>query len=501
MASATGHGGKVDCTVIASDNAIFQVCATSHYVESPAAVSESNGSTFNGGCVYYYEILHPHVLIAPDSERPETTTGISVEITMDIKRECTVSVTSPDGTKTSCTSCFYCGDEAYSVDCTNIKFIGRATICESTAAGAVFFPLNDVALKRGGRVTGPEAPTATPRAPSRIPAEPFMTPQPVPIEQPLNAHIPTTTCAPTMGSVSVEAPQPQPVVGNDFQPPIRFIQPSPDQESPAYDAPATTATTIPLPWQTTSSPILLIESSFEPPVVPAVDEDPTCAPISQAIWIPPTPSELPPTVHPSSAFSATLNPTTLASTECPECPSVPSMASVPSEEPIPTTVLDGCPGCTVFPIPSTDECPECQMIPTTVPVDCSGCPVIPPTATDDCSGCPPIPSTTSPECPPQTALIGDWTVTTTIIAGTTEKDDMPISPSVWNTQAPSTTNQASVRSKKGGAKKRTATGGTGYEPVVVTEYIKSSSSKGVCVSSSKGVCVAGGVMLLFVTLL
>jgi hypothetical protein len=71
---------------------------------------------------------------------------------------------------------------------------------------------------------------------------------------------------------------------------------------------------------------------------------------------------------------------------------------------------------------------------------------------------------------------------------------MPISPSVWNTQVPSTTNQASVRSKKGGAKKRTDKSGTVYEPVVVTEYIKTSSS-------SKRACVAGGVMLLFATLL
>jgi hypothetical protein len=76
---------------------------------------------------------------------------------------------------------------------------------------------------------------------------------------------------------------------------------------------------------------------------------------------------------------------------------------------------------------------------------------------------------------------------------------MPTSPSVWNTQVPSTTNQASVRSKKGGAKKRKDKGrtdksDTGYEPVVVTEYIKTSSS-------SKRACVAGGVMLLFATLL
>jgi hypothetical protein len=141
----------VDCTSITADgSSTFQVSAIGNYT-GPSPFMLANGTTvYVGGYSTNYEIVQGFdkgfdTLNLTEVELANAKTGIVVRVVGDDFGICTVSVTAKNGTKDDCASCTLCGNETYTVDCTNIEN-GRMVDCESAAIGMVYFPLTEVAL-------------------------------------------------------------------------------------------------------------------------------------------------------------------------------------------------------------------------------------------------------------------------------------------------------------------------------------------------------------------
>jgi hypothetical protein len=137
----------VQCSTIATVEAPFEVCATSYH-EAPASSSmddQQQAAVLEGEIKHEYAIVSGLVEGTDTSCLPNATsfsTGIKVSVSRNQHdNTCQVTISWPNqDNHHECSSCRYCGDDRYTVDCSSATH-GRSVTCESTAAGQVFFPL------------------------------------------------------------------------------------------------------------------------------------------------------------------------------------------------------------------------------------------------------------------------------------------------------------------------------------------------------------------------
>lgn len=155
--------GLVECSGVANNS--FQVCAVNILTTTPSPTRFEDGmAVYTGGYRQTYEIVQGlsqglAIYEAYDYyESQEILNKALAGITVDVHREdnvCTITV-SMNGESTECKSCSYCGNNAFSADCTNLPN-GRVTECERSTVVSyecapdvtethVFFPLTENAL-------------------------------------------------------------------------------------------------------------------------------------------------------------------------------------------------------------------------------------------------------------------------------------------------------------------------------------------------------------------
>lgn len=150
VSAAVTLSSIVECSELLDDTGTtFQACATT-YTEIPSPAFAGNETITVGQTVYEYNIvegLSPGVDVNSISEE-ELTSAKSKKIVISVLVEqdntCTVTV-SVLGTPELCLACSPCGDETFTVECSNVVN-GRDVDCESTALGNVYFPLSADAL-------------------------------------------------------------------------------------------------------------------------------------------------------------------------------------------------------------------------------------------------------------------------------------------------------------------------------------------------------------------
>jgi hypothetical protein len=125
----------------------FEVCATAYYF-TPSPFALENGTTgYAGGYTNGYTIVQGIEDGEEETGNTEENTGIQITVSRDDLNVCTVSVIVKEGgADTKCTSCSYCGNDAYKANCTNIQNGRMLDICESAGEDVVFFPLTIDAL-------------------------------------------------------------------------------------------------------------------------------------------------------------------------------------------------------------------------------------------------------------------------------------------------------------------------------------------------------------------
>jgi hypothetical protein len=145
----------VQCSTVMT-NAPFEVCATS-YLETPSpGLMVDDKVVFDEKYRDEYSIVTgleegTDVSCLPDAEK--FNSGIKVTLQRDLEDNCKVTISS-NGHDSVCSSCSYCGDQRYTVDCSAVDN-GRSVTCESTGPGIVFFPLEASALTQAKVPTKP----------------------------------------------------------------------------------------------------------------------------------------------------------------------------------------------------------------------------------------------------------------------------------------------------------------------------------------------------------
>jgi hypothetical protein len=172
-----GHGAValspiVECSeTMDAEDTVFEVCATT-YFETPSPAFINNATVYVGPAVYEYSIVEGleegvNVMgLSPEELSAASENGIVVTVRYEVIENCTVTV-EIKGTTTTCLDCTHCGSETFIADCTNVPN-GRAAMCESTAAGNVYFPLNAAALNL--EKTAESSPAPSPSSTSTVPS-------------------------------------------------------------------------------------------------------------------------------------------------------------------------------------------------------------------------------------------------------------------------------------------------------------------------------------------
>jgi hypothetical protein len=208
----------VECsTISAATNAPFDVCAT--WTRSGPSPAEIDGKLiYMGGYGTNYKIVTglkegvDTTALSESDLKKAYSKEISVLVKRDDDDKCTVTVNVKDESKV-CSSCTFCGNDRYSVDCTGLKH-GRNVTCESTGEGEVFFPFSKSALEcSSGSMKVPvamtaknvRAPAAAPkvRAPVKATAK---APVKAPIKAPVKAPIKAPVKAPVKLATAVKSP-------------------------------------------------------------------------------------------------------------------------------------------------------------------------------------------------------------------------------------------------------------------------------------------------------
>jgi hypothetical protein len=212
--AAVSRSSIVECSSISEGTASFDACAT-WYEETPAPTTISGNTVWVGDFKNEYTIVQgmkegADTNSLTDSAKKDVfSSGIMVSVKRDAFFECWVTV-EVKGKSTMCSSCYYCGEETYSADCTNVKD-GRSTTCESTDTGAVFFPLTSAALKAtkapaGKPVSTPVAAPVRKVVPTQKPIAPVPAPKPLPKPVRAPTGAPKQVKAPTSAPKQVKAP-------------------------------------------------------------------------------------------------------------------------------------------------------------------------------------------------------------------------------------------------------------------------------------------------------
>jgi hypothetical protein len=153
----------VQCSdLMDADETVFEACATT-YFETPSPTFINNATVYVGPTVYQYSIVEgledgvDTMGLSPEELSAATENGIVVTVRYEVIENCTVTV-EIKGTTTTCLDCTHCGSDTFIADCTNVPN-GRAAMCESTAEGNVYFPLNAAALNLEKSVESSPAPS------------------------------------------------------------------------------------------------------------------------------------------------------------------------------------------------------------------------------------------------------------------------------------------------------------------------------------------------------
>jgi hypothetical protein len=156
----------VQCSTVWTD-APFEVCATS-YLETPAPGFMANDKVvFDGQYRDEYAIvsgLAEGTDVSSLLDADKFSTGMKVTVQRYLDDQCKVTITL-NGHDSVCSSCSYCGDQRYSVDCSSIAN-GRSVTCESTGDGNVFFPMQASAREQATTSIKPYAAVPTKKVPA-----------------------------------------------------------------------------------------------------------------------------------------------------------------------------------------------------------------------------------------------------------------------------------------------------------------------------------------------
>jgi hypothetical protein len=205
----------VECSTIAdsTNGTTFDACAT-WFAEGPSPAMFPNGSVvLLGQFRNEYSIVlglkeGADTFSLSDEER-EAAFGNGIIVTVQRESDgnkCEVS-TKVKGDLNVCNSCSFCGEVAYSADCTNLKN-GRNVTCEATGTGDVFFPYTSLALTtpstKAPLAVIISAPVAAPKA--KVPTPKLRPPVSAPkvVSPPVKA--PRKVRAPTKAPRKVRAP-------------------------------------------------------------------------------------------------------------------------------------------------------------------------------------------------------------------------------------------------------------------------------------------------------
>jgi hypothetical protein len=125
----------------------FEVCSIASYTSPSPALFENGTVIYMGGYSAEYVITKGIAEGTEVTDDPKQFAGIGISVSRDDFDKCTVLVQYADSSMDKeCSGCKYCGDESYSVDCSNVDFGRKLEVCESTLPDVVFFPLTADAL-------------------------------------------------------------------------------------------------------------------------------------------------------------------------------------------------------------------------------------------------------------------------------------------------------------------------------------------------------------------
>jgi hypothetical protein len=160
----------VQCSTIATVEAPFEVCATSYHEAPASTMDDQQQAVLEGDYMHEYAIVSGLVEGTDTSCLPNATsfgTGIKVSVSRDQHdNTCQVTISWPhQDAHFECSSCRYCGDDRYTVDCSSVTPHGRSVTCQLATADQVFFPLQASAREQPPLQSPTYPPTAAAAAP------------------------------------------------------------------------------------------------------------------------------------------------------------------------------------------------------------------------------------------------------------------------------------------------------------------------------------------------
>jgi hypothetical protein len=129
------------CDNVGLETSSFEVCSIT-YLQSPLPAELNGTNEYTGSYINDYLIYRsfPNATGSLLTDVAEYNAGYRIRVERNTSDACLGVWIN----QVNCGSCMYCGDEAYSANCTNLKF-GRDVMCENAAS--VFFPLTAEALE------------------------------------------------------------------------------------------------------------------------------------------------------------------------------------------------------------------------------------------------------------------------------------------------------------------------------------------------------------------